>query len=74
MGRDAALIRSGHETDLTSFNNNDTHEMYRNFGGRRNEENFLITRDGHRRLGRPKPVEIDDIEAIRKSSLASASD
>ncbi|MDW7759978.1 MAG: hypothetical protein SCM96_04985 [Acidobacteriota bacterium] len=59
---------------MTSFNNYDTHEMYRNFGGRRKKENFLITRDGHRRLGRPKPVEIDDIEAIRKSGLASASD
>ena len=56
------------------FINYDKLVTYRNFGGLRNEENFLITRDGHRRLGRPKPVEIDDIEAIRKTGLASASD
>lgn len=41
-------------------------ESYRNFGGIRNEEDFLITRDGQRRLGAPKPVGIDEIEALRK--------
>ncbi len=38
-------------------------EAYRNFGGLRNEENFLITQDGCRRLGKPKPKSAADVEA-----------
>lgn len=40
-------------------------EKYRNFGGCRNEEDFLITNRGYRLLGEPIPKEIDDVEAIR---------
>lgn len=38
-------------------------EEYRNFGGLRNEENFLITDTGYELLGKPKPKTIEDVEA-----------
>jgi Xaa-Pro aminopeptidase len=38
---------------------------YRGFGGIRNEEDFLITPDGHRRLGKPKPMTVAEVEAVR---------
>jgi Xaa-Pro aminopeptidase len=37
-------------------------EEFRNFGGIRNEENFLITQTGHLLLGKPKPKSIKDVE------------
>lgn len=36
---------------------------YRNFGGLRNEEDFLITATGYELLGKPKPKTIADVEA-----------
>lgn len=41
-------------------------EKYRGFGGIRNEENFVITETGYRRLGKPKPKTVQDIEDIRR--------
>ncbi len=38
---------------------------YRDFGGLRNEEDFVITEQGARLLGQPVPKSIDAIEAIR---------
>jgi Xaa-Pro aminopeptidase len=38
---------------------------WREFGGVRNEEDFLITTDGARRLGTAKPITIDEVEALR---------
>ena len=40
-------------------------DEWRGFGGIRNEEDFLITGDGYRRLGPAKPVTIDEIETLR---------
>ena len=40
-------------------------ETYRNFGGIRNEENYLITDTGHRTLGKPKPRTIKEVESLR---------
>jgi Xaa-Pro aminopeptidase len=40
-------------------------EKFRNFGGIRNEEDFLITEKGFRRLGKAKPKTIEEVEAIR---------
>lgn len=34
-----------------------------NFGGIRNEEDFLITETGYKLLGKPKPKSIEDVEA-----------
>jgi Xaa-Pro aminopeptidase len=38
-------------------------EEYKNFGGLRNEEDFLITETGYQLLGKPKPKTIKDVEA-----------
>ncbi len=40
-------------------------DKWRDFGGVRNEENFLITPEGKRRLGKPKPKTLDEIGALR---------
>ena len=40
-------------------------DSYRNFGGIRNEENFVMTPNGARLLGKLKPKTIEEIEAIR---------
>jgi len=40
-------------------------EKFRNFGGIRNEENFLVTENGFKRLGKPKPKTIKEIESLR---------
>jgi Xaa-Pro aminopeptidase len=38
-------------------------ETYKGFGGLRNEEDVLITGDGHRVLGRKKPLTIEEVES-----------
>lgn len=40
-------------------------EKFRYFGGVRNEENFLITENGAKKLGKPKPKTIEEIESHR---------
>jgi len=40
-------------------------DKWRDFGGVRNEEDYLITADGSRRLGRAKPKTLEEIEALR---------
>ncbi len=54
------------EKKFIDFIDYDVLESYRNFGGLRNEEDFLITADGARRLGPPKPVSIEEIETLRR--------
>jgi len=49
------------------FLNYDEIDKFRNFGGIRNEEDYLITNDGNRLLGnKKKPMLIEDVEALRK--------
>ena len=38
-------------------------EKYKGFGGLRNEEDVLITGEGHRVLGRRKPLTIEEVES-----------
>jgi len=52
----------GHCEEFLDF---DALDDWRDFGGIRNEEDYLITESGARRLGRPKPKTIDEIEALR---------
>jgi Xaa-Pro aminopeptidase len=52
------------EGRFTRFINYDKVETYKDFGGLRNEENFLITEDGCRLLGKSIPKTIEDVEAI----------
>lgn len=53
------------EKKFTSFLNYEKIEGYRNFGGIRNEENYVITAEGARRLGKRKPMTADEVEAVR---------
>lgn len=52
------------EKRLTGFLDYDRIEAWKDFGGIRNEENALITADGHRILGKRKPLTIEDVEAV----------
>jgi Xaa-Pro aminopeptidase len=50
------------------FINYDKVNTYRDFGGVRIEDNVLVTKDGHRVLGKPIPKTIDDVENIMTKS------
>ena len=52
----------GHCADFIDF---DELDKWRDFGGIRNEEDFLITPDGFRRLGPHKPQTVEEIESLR---------
>jgi Xaa-Pro aminopeptidase len=52
------------EKKHTQFINYGKVEQYKNFGGIRIEDDVLITRDGHRVLGKPIPKTIHDLEEI----------
>ena len=51
-----------HNAEFIDF---DELDKWRDFGGVRNEENYLITTDGARRLGPSKPITVADVEALR---------
>lgn len=53
------------ENKFMDFLNYDVMETYKDFGGIRNEEDYLITADGARRLGKYIPVTPDEVEAMR---------
>jgi Xaa-Pro aminopeptidase len=59
------LWKSGKKFD--HFLNWDEIEKYKSFGGVRNEEDFLVTTSGIRRLGKAKPKTIEEVEAIRQT-------
>ena len=50
---------------LVQFLNYSEIEKFRDFSGLRNEEDFLITEDGCRRLGKALPLSIEGVEAVR---------
>ena len=50
------------EKRFTDFINYDNLEAYKDFGGIRNEENFVITADGYKLIGKNKPKTIEDVE------------
>jgi Xaa-Pro aminopeptidase len=52
---------------LAEFIDYDELEKWRDFGGVRNEEDYLITSDGARRIGPRKPQTIEEIEEIRRA-------
>ncbi|WP_303923976.1 aminopeptidase P family protein [Draconibacterium sediminis] len=41
-------------------------DSYRNFGGIRNEEDFVMTESGVQLLGKPKPKTLEEVEALRR--------
>lgn len=60
------LWRSEHKFD--DFLNWDQIEKYRYFGGVRNEEDFLITETGFRRLGKSKPKTVEEILKVKSEN------
>ena len=53
------------QNHLSDFLNYEEIEKFRDFSGLRNEEDFLITEDGHRRLGKALPLTVEGVETIR---------
>ncbi len=53
----------------TEYINFDKLESYKDFGGLRNEEDFLITENGYKLLGKQKPKSISDVEAEWAKSM-----
>lgn len=53
------------ENRFADFLNYSKIEQYRDFGGCRNEEDFLITETGYKLLGKPLPKTIEDVENER---------
>jgi Xaa-Pro aminopeptidase len=53
------------ENHCSEFLDFEALDQWRDFGGIRNEEDYLITADGARRLGKAKPLTIDEVEALR---------
>ena len=53
------------EKRFADFINYDKLETYKDFGGIRNEEDFLITETGSRRLGKKIPLTAEEVEALR---------
>ncbi|MDR2814967.1 MAG: aminopeptidase P family protein [Prevotellaceae bacterium] len=53
------------ERKFADFINYDKLEAYRSFGGIRNEEDYLITETGARRLGKKIPLTTEEVEALR---------
>ncbi len=47
------------------FINYDKVETFKDFGGIRNEENYLITKEGSRRLGKKIPLTPKEVEDLR---------
>lgn len=54
------------ENKLSNFVDYKTVALYRDFGGIRIEDNYLITTDGARKLGKDLPKTIADIEALKQ--------
>ncbi len=55
------------EKKFADFINYDEVEKYRDFGGLRNEEDYLITDKGIRLLGKYIPTSVDEVENIKNS-------
>ncbi len=53
------------EKKHTNFINYKTLEAFRNFSGIRVEDNFLVTADGNRKLGKYLPKSAEEIESLR---------
>jgi Xaa-Pro aminopeptidase len=53
------------EGKFNDFLNWNEIEKFRNFGGVRNEEDFLITENGFKKLGKAKPKTIEEVESLR---------
>ena len=66
-GRWANEVENALKADkkFADFINYDKVDTYKNFGGIRNEEDYLITETGARRLGKKIPLTPEEVEEIR---------
>lgn len=55
----------GKDKKYANFINYEKLQEYRHFGGIRNEEDYLITENGARRLGKKIPLTPDEVETLR---------
>lgn len=53
------------ENKFNDFINYEKVSMYKDFSGIRNEEDYLITEDGARLLGKKIPIRTEEVEALR---------
>ena len=53
---------------LSEYINYDKVEEYRNFGGIRVEDDYVITNEGFRKLGKDLAISVEDVEAIRANA------
>jgi Xaa-Pro aminopeptidase len=60
------LWRSQNKFD--EFINWEKVDSYRDFGGIRNEEDYVMTENGAQLIGKQKPKTIEEIEAIRSEA------
>jgi Xaa-Pro aminopeptidase len=56
------------EKKFSDFLNWNEIDKFRNFGGIRNEEDFLVTENGFKRLGKEKPKTIEEVESLRSGN------
>ena len=62
----ALIDRWKAEGRFTEFICYDRLETYRDFGGIRNEDDYVVTEDGCRRLGKGKPTTRAEVEDFRR--------
>jgi Xaa-Pro aminopeptidase len=53
---------------LSEYINYDKVEAYRNFGGIRVEDDYVITNEGSRKLGKDLAISVEEVEAIRNNA------
>ena len=53
------------ENKFAEFFNYNALEQYRDFTGIRVEEDYLITENGYRLLGKKLPMTVEEVEAVR---------
>jgi Xaa-Pro aminopeptidase len=67
IGLDVPLIDRGQSGGkFKDFINYSKLKPYRNFGGIRIEDNYLITEEGNRMLGKKIPKTVKEVEAVRR--------
>ena len=59
------IDRWRNENQFAEFINYEKVEAYRDFGGIRVEDDFVITEEGSRMLGKPLAITTDEVEALR---------
>lgn len=54
--------------EFSAYINYDKVQAYRNFGGIRVEDDYVITADGYRKLGKDLAISVEAVEDIRSAA------